>query len=360
MFSYLLFVVRFGFAVDLTNPPPGYALHWIVFLLGHVVCSIALHTITLYLSCATAYIRYKTIKKVGSKWNHEKAAGPIFLSVATFVVLLCIPTFLIHSVVKVGSTELAGSAGTAASNESLYTVGLAEFSTLDTCVIFKLNLWLTGIMFKVIPCILLMLFTDHKSANRAASHFLCTEFPQGILAILNGLFPNDIHQFVYLSLGEILDLLSLINCNTCFIVYPLISTQYRETLRGIVRCLARCFQANSNPYYQHYGSKKKSDMSSSTVGLGLNRVGRSSSRKYLQLQQQYVQLLPEHNYYKWAKSRQSVFNVHIPVSNGFNSPTKTANVSPTKSPKISSTILMAENSSCSTSLRFLDDRDVLL
>lgn len=53
----------------------------------------------------------------------------------------------------------------------------------------------------------------------------------GILAILNGLFPNDIHQFIYLSLGEILDLLSLINCNACFIIYPIMSSVYRKTLK---------------------------------------------------------------------------------------------------------------------------------
>ena len=62
--------------------------------------------------------------------------------------------------------------------------------------------------------------------------FIVTEFPQGVLAILNGLFPNDIHQFVYLSLGEILDLLSLINCNACFVLYPLMSSVYRHTLRS--------------------------------------------------------------------------------------------------------------------------------
>lgn len=74
MFSYLIFVIKFGLLVDLTNPPPGYAFLWIVFLLAHVVWSIALHAITLYLSCATAYIRYKTLKKIGSKWNHKNAA----------------------------------------------------------------------------------------------------------------------------------------------------------------------------------------------------------------------------------------------------------------------------------------------
>uniref|UniRef100_A0A914ZKR7 G-protein coupled receptors family 1 profile domain-containing protein n=1 Tax=Parascaris univalens TaxID=6257 RepID=A0A914ZKR7_PARUN len=58
--------------------------------------------------------------------------------------------------------------------------------------------------------------------------FLFTELPQGFLAILNGMFPNDIHQYIYLSVGEMLDLLSLINCNVCFIVYPCISSHYRQ------------------------------------------------------------------------------------------------------------------------------------
>ena len=74
MLSYTIFTLRFGFAVDLSDPPLGYALHWIVFLLIHVVCSIALHTITLYTSVATAYVRYKALKTVSSKWNRSESA----------------------------------------------------------------------------------------------------------------------------------------------------------------------------------------------------------------------------------------------------------------------------------------------
>ncbi|VDM30147.1 unnamed protein product [Toxocara canis] len=60
------------------------------------------------------------------------------------------------------------------------------------------------------------------------------------MAILNGMFPNDIHQYIYLSVGEMLDLLSLINCNVCFIVYPCISSHYRETFRIMFRRLRWC------------------------------------------------------------------------------------------------------------------------
>uniref|UniRef100_A0A914R6R1 G-protein coupled receptors family 1 profile domain-containing protein n=1 Tax=Panagrolaimus davidi TaxID=227884 RepID=A0A914R6R1_9BILA len=71
--------------------------------------------------------------------------------------------------------------------------------------------------------------------------FIVTEFPQGVLAVLNGMYPNDIHQFVYLSLGEILDLLSLINCCACVVVYPLMSSLYRDTCRGIIARARRIF-----------------------------------------------------------------------------------------------------------------------
>ncbi|KAI3421318.1 Serpentine type 7TM GPCR chemoreceptor Srw [Globodera pallida] len=305
MASYTVFVVRFEFAVDESNPPKGYDFLWIVFLLAHVVCSIALHTITVYLTVITALIRYKTLKRVGSLWNHENIACPIFLMVAVVTVFLCIPTFLIHSIIPVTSTDSITQR-----NITLYTVGLAEFEQFDMCLFFKLNLWLTGIIFKVIPCVLLLLFTlallyelekNHRKRKLMCSGttlayrrhsaqsdrttkillillivFFCTEFPQGILSIMNGLFPNDIHQFVYLSLGELLDLLSLINCNTCFIVYPLISSQYRATLRNLADCI-RQLVAGRGWQAATANIKSRSGMSEAKFAVNSRRFTLSSS-----------------------------------------------------------------------------------
>uniref|UniRef100_A0AC35ETM5 G-protein coupled receptors family 1 profile domain-containing protein n=1 Tax=Panagrolaimus sp. PS1159 TaxID=55785 RepID=A0AC35ETM5_9BILA len=190
---------------------------------------------------------------------------PIFAVISLFVIALCVPTFLVHDIVKVADTD----------SGAVYTVGLSELSTGNTCFIFKANLWLTGIVFKVIPCLMLFVFTiallleldlnkrrrrhltsgsslATKKAERKTDRtthtlivlmtvFIVTEFPQGVLAVLNGMYPNDIHQFVYLSLGEILDLLSLINCCACVVVYPLMSSLYRDTCRGIIARARRIF-----------------------------------------------------------------------------------------------------------------------
>jgi hypothetical protein len=61
--------------VDTHNPPLGYELKWVLYLLGHVVLSIGLHSITLFLSVATAYIRYKALDKLDSKLMNKNAAG---------------------------------------------------------------------------------------------------------------------------------------------------------------------------------------------------------------------------------------------------------------------------------------------
>uniref|UniRef100_A0A914D9T2 G-protein coupled receptors family 1 profile domain-containing protein n=1 Tax=Acrobeloides nanus TaxID=290746 RepID=A0A914D9T2_9BILA len=66
-----------------------------------------------------------------------------------FVAILCIPTLLVHEVSRVENPN----------QEILYGVQISELSLGSTCFLFKLNLWLTGIFFKVIPCVLLIVFT---------------------------------------------------------------------------------------------------------------------------------------------------------------------------------------------------------
>ncbi|KAL3082865.1 hypothetical protein niasHS_010667 [Heterodera schachtii] len=64
--------------------------------------------------------------------------------------------------------------------------------------------------------------------------FLFTELPQGLIAILNAIYTADVHRFIYLTLGDLLDLLSLVNSSCNFVLYCLMSSQYRQTFCSLL------------------------------------------------------------------------------------------------------------------------------
>ncbi|GMT15169.1 hypothetical protein PFISCL1PPCAC_6466, partial [Pristionchus fissidentatus] len=271
MFTYLVYMIRFNLmAVDVKSlqedePVRVFSFPWIVFLFLHIMLSIDLHTTSLYLSVCTAFIRYKAIKQLQSKFMQPQIAFKLFIVVSSFVSLFCIPTFLVH---KVQTYDIHGTA--------FYSVTLPR-NDASSCRLFMINLWLTGIVFKAVPCALLVTFTilllynlhqnqrKHEkivskdaAITRAARSdrttlllvlllfvFIITEMPQGIIAILNGIYPTEVHHYLYTPLGELLDLLSLINGNACFILYPCISSQYRESFRMMVARLRQAVDSYS-------------------------------------------------------------------------------------------------------------------
>ncbi|VDK62044.1 unnamed protein product, partial [Anisakis simplex] len=71
---YLIFTIRFSFMVDVDRPPFGFHFVWICFLLMHVISSIALRTVSIYICVITAYIRYHVLRKLHSKWIAPQSA----------------------------------------------------------------------------------------------------------------------------------------------------------------------------------------------------------------------------------------------------------------------------------------------
>ncbi|KAK6010519.1 hypothetical protein OSTOST_24452 [Ostertagia ostertagi] len=122
-------------------------------------------------------------------------------------------------------------------NRAIYTFTVSKAATANNCSIFKLNIWMIGLVFKVIPCILLMFFSvglvnkirqaeqhrrkltnvsmnnvnscDSNTSGKKKSYksdrtttmlvvilavFLITELPQGIISILCAIFTTDVHK----------------------------------------------------------------------------------------------------------------------------------------------------------------------
>ena len=98
-------------------------------------------------------ILYACVRALTDFFAFRRIALLIVLGVALF----CIPTFIVHSILKTEDDD----------GQVLYTVGLAEFQSFNSCALFKvkkalrnffrclifclnlqLNLYLTGIVFK--------------------------------------------------------------------------------------------------------------------------------------------------------------------------------------------------------------------
>ncbi|CAJ0941696.1 unnamed protein product, partial [Mesorhabditis belari] len=298
MISYLIYIVRFKI-LDNDAHQMGYPYIWLIFLMYHVVASIALHTVSLYLSVIMAYIRWTALDRLDSKWVRSRSVGHIFFFTCLVVAAVSIPTLMVHRIVPVKEV-LPPDFGYNYSLDGLYTVTLDEQVLAHGCLLFKINLWITGICFKAFPCFLLFWFTcalihklcemsekrrrlrgtdppsgsvewstmnAYSTINNARKKklavdkttvmliimltvFLCTELPQGLLVILNAIYTTHVHYYVYLNLGEVLDLLSLVNCNVGFVLYCFMSSRYRATFRAVfLTPLTR--PANSNTYTLH-------------------------------------------------------------------------------------------------------------
>ncbi|KAK6739017.1 hypothetical protein RB195_020851 [Necator americanus] len=254
MTSYIIYLFRFR----IYQGENGYSYNWMMFLKIHVVVSIALHAITLYMGAALAFIRWQALGNIHSRWLQPTSAWKLFAIVTVSISMMCVPTMMLHEIFEVPESE--GQISTTPS----YTLDFANFS----CAFYKFNLWMLAVAMKAIPCGLLLWFTialvlklrktDEKRnylySKSFRKHikkttvpdrttymliimlvvFLVTELPQGFLALLNGVYTTDVNNYIYQHVGELFDLLSLVNCSVDFVLYCFMSSRYRQTFGHIL------------------------------------------------------------------------------------------------------------------------------
>ncbi|CAK5022627.1 unnamed protein product [Meloidogyne enterolobii] len=257
------------------------------------------------------------------KWQRVALARRASLTVIFFILLLCIPSLAVHQVIKYPHANWHPSllcpkiiSGILSKNHSepIFTIIIRNTAMANGCWLFKANLWLTGICFKVIPCLLLLILSASllqrlKQAEKKRCQlllkqlsdspkndgrnsvdnlkqrqnggikkmhadrttglllailcvFLLTELPQGLIAILNAIYTADVHRFIYLTLGDVLDLLSLINSSVNFVLYCLMSSRYRQTFCSLflpIKICGRCVAngGQSAPPLQSFVSEKQ-------------------------------------------------------------------------------------------------------
>lgn len=248
------------------------------FQLSYAILSVIVHSISIWLTVTLAVFRYVFIRfpRIGAQYCNVQKAKTAVITVAVVVTVVCIPNSILYEI----RTDLAARRGLVNnSNASVWWIDVRNNTSSDV-VLQKFNFWVQALFVKLLPCFLLTIFsvllvrtmqdaekrrkkmmtknsvadgetqpigTSSKRSRRSQRTtrmlltvvilFLVTETPQGIMSLLSGLIQDFFHH-IYTPLGDLLDILALINNGINFVLYCTMSKQFRDTF---IATFCRCF-----------------------------------------------------------------------------------------------------------------------
>lgn len=262
MISCLPVNVHFYIMKDPLLPfPSTRTLHWIRYLIFYINFTVACHTVAIWLTITLAIFRYLYIcwPSSGASFCNVKRAQAAIVAVYASTAVVCIPNYLVPEMKErtVMADNYTMDVNSTSSEDNVY------YTVEDRTGIFNtINYWIQAFFFKLIPCVLLTILTillvvamrqanvrrmklksqgRQDESDRAREHnrttamllavvglFLITELPQGVLT-LGSIFVTDFFEDVYWPLGDLLDIMALLNNSINFVLYCTMSRQFRET-----------------------------------------------------------------------------------------------------------------------------------
>jgi len=258
MLTYLVYATYFYIASD--PAPGGHSAVWMYFILVHNHFIITCHNMAMWFTVSLAVFRYIFVchHVIGNRLCSLNRAIMTITIIVIATIVVCIPNYFLYKVVKLSEVPEGG-------NISGYWIMDSDIVVEHT--FYKVAIfWFFGVIMKVAPCILLTLLssmiilTMHQASKRrvrllqqtrSSDHdinhehnrttwmlvsvvlfFVITEMPQGILAMVSGL-NEDFFKNIYTNLGDVLDLLVLLNSAVNFILYCIMSQQFRDTFKNL-------------------------------------------------------------------------------------------------------------------------------
>lgn len=251
MASYVPFAYHF-YCQHPKNSTSLNTLGWMQFLIFHFNFTATTHTVSVWLGVLLAVFRYRHIQSP-SKGNLTRMRRIIRARICVclmyvFAIILLIPNYISYGLTFVtnGSYYILEDVSSKASKKSS----------------FLINLWLYSILAKLLPCILIIVYggllvrtlkaklknkrrlsslapnnppriLDHSRNTRMLLVVmilsLVTELPQAILLILSATLENFFWDY-YMPLGDLMDIVALINNAINFVLYCSMSQEFRRTL----------------------------------------------------------------------------------------------------------------------------------
>ena len=261
MASYIPFALQFYVLYGLEPTPKRNTKPSIHFFLFHVNFTVTTHTVSIWLGVLLSIYRYAYIKLSKEKncLHSSKNVKLGVLIVLILAVVILIPNYLSLSVSKIEGEN---------NTFEYYELTSVSLETSSGYVLTIVNFWIHALLIKLLPCITLSIFgillictlrhsqrkrtelrrrstisltTNKKRSFRSKEHsrttfmlllviilFLLTELPQGILALCSGLRKGFFEAY-YIPLGDVMDIVALLNNGINFTLYCSMSKKFRNT-----------------------------------------------------------------------------------------------------------------------------------
>lgn len=282
---------------------------WICFLLFHASFSIVCHTVAIWITIALAIFRFLYI------WFPTRGATYCSLARAKLAITATIVSTIIclvpNYIINVNETMEYCNPHTNQS-ETIHTIVYRSMKQKEFQILENVNYWVQAIFVKLIPCIMLTILTvllivamhraykkrmalknqgkkdesdKHNEHNRTTLMlftvvvlFLITEFPQGVLTLMSSL-NKEYHQQIYENLGNLLDMMALLNNSINFVLYCTMSRQFRHTFISI---FCKCCPEN-RPGWRKMGVVSSEKNGFATVTTHVWKLTMNSRRNLMQI-----------------------------------------------------------------------------
>ncbi|XP_050412350.1 G-protein coupled receptor dmsr-1 [Patella vulgata] len=233
---------------------------WMKFMLFHINFSATTHTVSIWLGVTLAIFRYKHLYSP-AKGNLTRIRRLIRARISVCLVYVLSTVGLTPNYItnKLNPYTI--------NNKTVYVMEDLKLGTSEVRPVVLLNLWLYSIMAKLLPCILMVIygglllytlksklkfqkrklscssvFASRPMDNSRTTRmlliviilFLVTELPQGILIIIS-VTSKGFFQNIYMPLGDLMDMVALINNGVNFILYCSMSRDFRLTLMDLLK-----------------------------------------------------------------------------------------------------------------------------
>ena len=255
MVSYVPFALHFYI---LNNPtyitPEKNDWPWTVFMLFHLNLVNTTHTISIWLCVLLSILRYAHLRSPARgeliRVRRLKLSRAFIACVYVGSAIMMTPNFITKEIIEKNT-----------STSSVYIIRDTNIGNSDYWTTVLVKYWLYAITGKLLPCVLMLIFgslliykirektrkrkhmmqISCTNRTRLSEHsrttkmlltvivlFLATELPQGILIVLSITIPN-IFDHIYVPLGDLMDILALVNNAINFVLYCSMSQKFRHT-----------------------------------------------------------------------------------------------------------------------------------